>query len=234
MFDAGTGIRELGLKLDEEGINKLDLLFSHFHMDHTQGFPFFTPAYHEGTQIDIYAAPWAEHSLAEPFHRLMDQPSFPVPFKYMSADINFHEMNGSSQLGDVLVRSQLLNHPGGCIAFQLQYEGKTLVYLTDHEPYGTAQDQEVRDFTRGADVLIREAQYTNAEYESKRGWGHSRFDDAVSDAIEARVKRLAITHHDPQHDDLFLERELTELRSRYGSSKLDIFLAREGDSIVLA
>ena len=97
-----------------------------------------------------------------------------------------------------------------------------------------AQDQEIRDFTRGADVLIREAQYTNAEYESKRGWGHSRFDDAVSDAIESGVKRLAITHHDPQHDDQFLERELTELRSRYGSSKLDIFLAREGDSIVLA
>ncbi len=181
MLDAGTGIRELGLKLDEEGVNKLDLLFSHFHMDHTQGFPFFTPAYHEGTQINIYAAPWAEHSLAEPFHRLMDQPSFPVPFKYMSADIRFHEMNGSSQLGDVLVRSQLLNHPGGCIAFHLQYEGKTLIYLTDHEPYGSAQDQEIRDFTRGADVLIREAQYTNAEYQLKRGWGHSRFDDAVSD-----------------------------------------------------
>jgi phosphoribosyl 1,2-cyclic phosphodiesterase len=234
VLDAGTGIRELGLKLDGEGVNKLDLLFSHFHMDHTQGFPFFTPAYQEGTQIDIYAAPWAEHSLAEPFHRLMDQPSFPVPFKYMSADINFHEMNGSTQLGDVLVRSQLVNHPGGCIAFSLQYAGKTLIYLTDHEPYGSAQDQEIRDFTRGADVLIREAQYTNAEYESKRGWGHSRFEDAVSDAIEAGVKRLAITHHDPQHDDLFLERELAELRSRYGSSKLDIFLAREGDSVVLS
>ena len=234
MLDAGTGIRELGLKLDEEGVDKLDLLFSHFHMDHTQGFPFFTPAYHEGTQIDIYAAPWAEHSLAEPFHRLMDQPSFPVPFKYMSADINFHEMNGSSQLGDVQVRSQTVNHPGGCIAFRLQYAGKSLIYLTDHEPYGTAQDQEIRDFTRGADVLIREAQYTNAEYESKRGWGHSRFDDAVCDAIEAGVKRLAITHHDPQHDDLFLEREVTGLRSRFGSSNLDIFLAREGDSVALA
>ena len=233
-MDAGTGIRELGLQLDAEGVNSLDLLFSHFHMDHTQGFPFFSPAYHEGTQIDIYAAAWAEHSLAEPFHRLMDQPSFPVPFQYMSADIRFHEMNGSSQLGEVAVQSQMLNHPGGCIAFRLQYEGKTLVYLTDHEPYGSVQDQEVRDFTRGADLLIREAQFTNAEYELKRGWGHSRFDDAVSDAIESGVKRLAITHHDPQHDDLFLERKLSELHSRYASSKLDIFLAREGQSVVLA
>jgi phosphoribosyl 1,2-cyclic phosphodiesterase len=234
VIDAGTGIRELGLKLAKEGVTALDLLFSHFHMDHTQGFPFFTPAYSEGTRIDIHAAPWAEHSIEEPFHKLMDQPSFPVPFRYMSADIQFHEMNGRSQIGDVHVRSQALNHPGGCIAFRMEYRGKSLIYLTDHEPYGNEQDREVRDFTRGADVLIREAQYTPAEYEMKRGWGHSRFDDAVSDAIEAGVKRLAIFHHDPEHDDQFLERELRQLQSRYGSSKLDISLAREGQSIELA
>ena len=234
MLDAGTGIRELGLKLEEEGVSELDLLFSHFHMDHTQGFPFFTPAYHQGTQINIYAAPWAEHSLAEPFHKLMDQPSFPVPFHYMSADIRFHEMNGCTRLGDVQVRSHTVNHPGGCIAFRMEYEGKSLVYLTDHEPYGAAKDQDVRNFTRGADVLIREAQYTAAEYELRRGWGHSRFEDAVSDAIEADVKKLAIFHHDPQHDDLFLERELKELRSRYQSSRLEISLARERESVELA
>ena len=233
VVDAGTGIRELGLKLEKEGVTELDLLFSHFHMDHTQGFPFFTPAYHPGTRINIHAAPWADHSIAEPFHKLMDQPSFPVPFLYMSADIRFHEMNGSSQLGNVRVRSQAVNHPGGCIAFRLEYEGKSLVYLTDHEPYGNAQDDEVREFTRGADVLIREAQYTAAEYELKRGWGHSRFDDAVSDAARSGVKRLAIFHHDPEHDDLFLERELSELQSRYGSTRLDIFLAREGQLIEL-
>ena len=234
VIDAGTGIRELGLKLDREGVTALDLLFSHFHMDHTQGFPFFRPAYREGTRIDIYAAPWAEHSLAEPFHKLMDQPSFPVPFRYMSANFQFHEMNGSTQLGDVQVRSQTVNHPGGCIAFHLQYEGKSLVYLTDHEPYGSPQDEEIRNFTRGADVLIREAQYTAAEYELRRGWGHSRFDDAVTDAIASGVKRLAIFHHDPEHDDVFLERELSELQSRYKSSKLDIFLAREGQSVEVA
>jgi ribonuclease BN (tRNA processing enzyme) len=127
-----------------------------------------------------------------------------------------------------------VNHPGGCIAFRIEYEGKSLVYLTDHEPYGAAKDQDVRNFTRGADVLIREAQYTAAEYELRRGWGHSRFDDAVSDAIEAEVKKLAIFHHDPQHDDLFLERELSELQSRYQSSRLDISLAREHQSVELA
>jgi phosphoribosyl 1,2-cyclic phosphodiesterase len=234
VLDAGTGIRELGLKLEKEGISEIDLLFSHFHMDHTQGFPFFTPAYQEGTRINIYAAPWAEHPLAEPFHKLMDQPSFPVPFQYMSADIRFHEMNGSTRIGDVQVRSHSVNHPGGCIAFRLEYAGKVLVYLTDHEPYGNARDQEIRDFIRGADVVIREAQYTDAEYESKRGWGHSRFDDAVSDAVESGVKRVAIYHHDPEHDDAFLERKLRELQSRYGTSKIDIFLAREGQSVELA
>src|SRR5260370_14614659 len=118
----------------------------------------------------------------------MDQPSFPVPFRYMSADIRFHEMNGSTHLGDVRVRSQTVNHPGGCIAFRLEYEGKALVYLTDHEPYGNGQDQEVREFTRGADALIPEAQYTAAEYELQPGSGHYRFGDAASDAAPTAVQ----------------------------------------------
>ena len=145
----------------------------------------------------------------------------------------FIEINGHFRLGDVEAQSYPLNHPGGSIAYRLEYEGKALVYLTDHEPYGGAKDQGVRDFTRGADVLIREAQYTSREYEQKRGWGHSRFEDAVCDAISAGVKKLALFHHDPQHDDQFLERELGELQARFASSPLEISLAREGQSIVL-
>ena len=131
------------------------------------------------------------------------------------------------------MKSHPVNHPGGCMSYRLEYLGKTLVYLTDHEPYGDERDTAVREFTRGADLLIREAQYTKAEYALKRGWGHSTFDDAVSDALEAGIKRLALFHHDPEHSDKFLESELRELRSRYGLDGIDIFLAREGQCVEL-
>ena len=230
VLDAGTGIRELGLRLEADGVTELDLLISHCHMDHLQGFPFFNPAYNAGNRINVYLAHPGEH----PLHKLMEEPHFPVRFESLCADIRFHRMNGRCRLGEVAVRSHPVNHPGGSIAYRLEYGGKSLVYLTDHEPYGGPKDRDVRDFTIGADLLIREAQYTNAEYEHKHGWGHSRFDDAVSDAVAARVKTLALFHHDPQHDDQFLERELSDLRLRYASSALEICLAREGQSIELA
>jgi len=230
VLDAGTGIRELGLKLEREGVRELDLLISHGHMDHLQGFPFFNPAYRATTRIDLYSAQEGVDAL----QKLMIQPHFPVPFEALAADICFHEMNGHCQLGDVKVTAHPVNHPGGCIAFRLEYSGKVLVYLTDHEPYGNSRDIGVREFTRGADLLIREAQYSNPEYEQKRGWGHSRFEDAVADAIEAKVKTLALFHHDPQHDDDFLEAELTSLRTRYAKAPLEIYLAREGQAIEIA
>jgi phosphoribosyl 1,2-cyclic phosphodiesterase len=198
-------------------------------MDHLQGFPFFNPAYNEGTRIDVYLANPGTGWLP----KLMEAPHFPVPFGALAADVRFHQINGQFWLGEVEAQSYPLNHPGGSIAYRLEYKGKVLVYLTDHEPYGGAKDQGVRDFTREADLLIREAQYTSGEYEQKRGWGHSRFEDAVADAVAAGVKKLALFHHDPQHDDQFLERELSDLQARYASSPLEISLAREGQSIAL-
>jgi phosphoribosyl 1,2-cyclic phosphodiesterase len=233
-LDAGTGIRELGLKLERQGATEFDLLITHSHMDHLQGFPFFNPAYSERSRIGVYLTRLSPSSpLSEPFDKLMEAPHFPVPFGRLPSDIRFHEMNGSCQLGEVAVRSHPVNHPGGCIAYRLEYGGKTLVYLTDHEPYASDRDRPVRDFTRGASLLIREAQYTAEEYETRRGWGHSTFDVAADDAIEAGLKKLAIFHHDPQHDDRFLESELERLKARHGSS-LDISLAREGQCIELA
>jgi phosphoribosyl 1,2-cyclic phosphodiesterase len=235
VLDAGTGIRELGLTLEQEGVTRVDLLLSHFHMDHLQGFPFFTPSYQSGNQIDIHLVSLgAGHLLSEPFDKLMEAPHFPVPFQDLAADIRFHEVNGCARIGDVTVKSCPVNHPGGCTAFRFEYGGKTLVYLTDHEPYAGAEDRPVLEFTRSADLLIREAQYTAEEYAQKRGWGHSSFDAAVSDAIEAGVRSLALYHHEPQHDDRFLHRELDKLKSRYGSSEPEIFLACEGECVELA
>jgi phosphoribosyl 1,2-cyclic phosphodiesterase len=234
VLDAGTGIRELGLALVRERVTQVDLLISHFHMDHTQGFPFFTPSYNPDVHVDIHLAKLSpERGLEEPFHKLMEQPQFPVPFQILAADIRFHEIKGGHRLGAVELKTHRVNHPGGCMAYRIEHDGKALVYLTDHEPYGDERDAKVVEFVRDADLVIREAQYTNAEYEMKRGWGHSTFDDAAADAVRAGAHRLALFHHDPEHDDRFLERELDEVRRRYCSHPVEIFLAREGSCVEL-
>lgn len=246
ILDAGTGIRELGVALEKEGVTEMDLLISHPHMDHLQGFPFFNPAYNSATRLTIHLSDRGAAHLSDPFSKLMEQPHFPVLFHHLPACIHFQELNGPLKLGAVCVSTHPVNHPGGCLAFRLEYRGKVFVYMTDHEPYARmygeshedrqehlARDRELRDFIADADLLVREAQYTIEEYELKHGWGHGTFDDAVSDAIQARVKRLALFHHDPSHGDRFLERELGDLQFRYGDSSTEVFLAREGQCVEL-
>ncbi|MGH9722163.1 MAG: MBL fold metallo-hydrolase [Bryobacteraceae bacterium] len=243
VLDAGTGIRGLGQSLEAEGAVSVDLLISHPHMDHLQGFPFFNLAYDPRARINIHVPPLKDFDGPEPFHRLMEAPHFPVMFDKLPAEIRFQEAHPDNRLGPVRLRTHPVNHPGGCFAFRLEYEGRSVVYQTDHEPYlrlsGASYHQEELDasllsFLRGADLLIREAQYTAEEYEHHRGWGHGTFEDAASDALKAGVRRLALFHHDPDHDDQFLEAALGRLQAAYLSSDFEIFLAREGQCIELA
>ncbi|MEO7650845.1 MAG: MBL fold metallo-hydrolase [Bryobacteraceae bacterium] len=243
LLDAGTGIRPFGLAFDQEGHESLDLLVSHRHMDHLQGFPFFNPLYRKSTRLRVYMPP---HGPTDPFaalRRTMEEPVFPVSFEYIPSQIDLRVLNGAFKVGDVSVKTMPVNHPGGCTAFRLEYQGRSLVYMTDHEPYSrrygaqveqAVLDEQIREFARGAELLVRESQYTNEEYSAKRGWGHGTFEDAVLDALAVDVKRLALFHHDPMHDDQFLEHELAMLHQRFAASELEIFLAREGQRVELA
>jgi phosphoribosyl 1,2-cyclic phosphodiesterase len=242
ILDAGTGIRPLGEKLEAEGIKNLDLLISHPHIDHLQGFPFFNPAYDESVEVCIHMPPRGTAPSSEPFDRLMEAPHFPVIFKALPAHIEFHKLSGTIYVGAVLVRTFCLNHPGGSMAMRLEFGGKSVVYMTDHEPYtrlygqlreNHVRDQAVVDFMRGADVLIREAQYTAEEYPAHKGWGHGTFEDAVDSALEANVKSLYLFHHDPDHDDDFLDGQVERMRQRAGNCPIEIHVAREGDFVSL-
>lgn len=241
ILDAGTGIRGLGQQMRVEGKREFDLLISHPHMDHLQGFPFFLPAYDPEARIRIHTVHRKGRG-AEPFDKMMEAPHFPVVFRELPARIEFHRLGGQAQIGPFRLLTHPLNHPGGNTAFRLEYGGKSLVYLTDHEPYcridgsgreAVQKDQAVLDFQRGADLLIRECQYTLDEYAEHRGWGHGTFEDACSSAREAGVRRLALFHHDPDHDDDFLERHLETLQKGSHSNGMEIFLAREGERVDL-
>jgi len=217
MLDSGTGARELGIALQREAGEKpleLDLFVSHAHWDHIQGFPFFQPVYQPGNHIRVHSLRGSDKSLEKVFTGQMDGSYFPVALSDLKSSLEFQELEGPIRLDDIHVTHFGLNHPGMAAGFRFEAGGKSLVYLTDHEPYcrlagenelNRRLDREVDEFVRGADVYIREAQYTEEEYERKRGWGHSTWKDAVDSAHAAGVKRLCLYHHDPMHDDIALD-----------------------------
>jgi phosphoribosyl 1,2-cyclic phosphodiesterase len=248
ILDAGTGIRNLGIELAEEynGTDNqmsLHLFLSHTHWDHIQGLPFFQPAYLRDTELTIYGSPKKEDFLGAILKGLMDSEYFPVGMTSFSALINIQEISEEViNLGDVTIDWQeQVYHPGGSVRYRLAVNGKKIVYATDVELdriFHTNQSgeesevlaQDYLDFVSDADLLIADGQYTAEEYLSKVGWGHSSVDVLLNAAYEARVKRLAIFHHDPQHSDIFLDQLWMKNKSKYDAAykKMDVFWAREG------
>jgi len=244
VLDAGTGIRELGDSLLSEFRGKpirAHIFVGHTHWDHIQGFPFFAPAYFPGNEFSLYSARGAGKSLEKIFMGQMDSDYFPVLLSDMRSSLKFVELSEPVQIGPVNVSFTHLNHPGIAIGFRITAGERVIVYLSDHECFsrmygpetGAVEDKRIAEFARGADLLISEAQYTVDEYKSKKGWGHSTFDDAVELAGETGARQLAIFHHDPGHDDAFMDRIVDECRAKANKAgyTFHCFAAREGEAI---
>ncbi|WP_298551544.1 MBL fold metallo-hydrolase [uncultured Algibacter sp.] len=232
IFDAGTGIRQLGKKLIHQVFsekNKIFITFSHFHWDHIQGFPFFAPAYDKTKHIEFFIlsdTPPVD-DLKNVLSKQMESTYFPILIDNMGANFTF-TINKSDELsfdgGKLLVNKH--NHPGGAYGYRLEVEGKILVYCTDIE-HGEEIDQKVVDFCKSADVLIHDAQYTPEQLFNHRGWGHSSWEQAIEVAELAGIKKLFLTHHDPEHNDEFLRNIEKQCQKRFPNC----FLAREGQQI---
>jgi phosphoribosyl 1,2-cyclic phosphodiesterase len=245
ILDAGTGIRALGLALLREFQKKPikgHIFVGHTHWDHIQGFPFFAPAFSPDNEFTIYSLRGAEKPLHKIFRGQMDSDYFPVALNEMRAQLNFSELQSEVQLGGIRVSFIFLNHPGLAIGFRVDFGGRSLVYLSDHETFGRLTqngpvpnplDIEIERFAENADLLISEAQYTEEEYVQKKGWGHSTFVDALERASRANVKRLSIFHHDPAHDDAFMDRihEFCEETIADRNYKFSCSIAQEGKTI---
>ncbi len=215
IIDAGTGIRNLGRDLRAMGHTQeqIVLAFTHFHWDHIQGFPFFAPAYDPKQKLTILTLGEGQgvSDLREVFEAQMQSLYFPVQLKHMGAEFrfvqigkateHFREMNNAA----TSITALKLNHPGGAYGFRIERQGRVLVICTDVE-HGDTIDPNVVALAKGADLLVHDSQYTAEELEKRRGWGHSSYDQALQVAEMAGVKRLAMTHHDPDHDDEFLTR----------------------------
>jgi phosphoribosyl 1,2-cyclic phosphodiesterase len=236
IFDGGTGLRILGQSLMAESPVKAHLFFSHSHWDHIQGFPFFIPAFIRGNTFKIYAVPSPNGvTMKQRLHDQMSHPNFPVPLQIMRADLEFYnlEMGETLNYGDVSVETRPLNHPGEAVGYRVNWQGLSAAYITDTEHFPDRLDDNVLALAWQADVMIIDAAYTDEEYNdpkySKVGWGHSTWQQAVKIAQAAQVKQLVLFHHDPAHNDDFLDRIGEQVRKILPQT----ILAREGLSIKL-
>lgn len=242
--DAGTGLRALGQELVREGRRgPLYMFFSHPHWDHIQGFPFFVPAYDPKTELTVFGG-----EADEPVHGLLSgqmQPRyFPVRFENLGAKIQQGSFrDGAAEVGDVRVKQFKQHHPGGSFGYTFEADGVKVIYSTDNELDALITNEteagadglrklpaEIVERYRDADLLIADAQYTDADYLHKRGWGHPRATTVVDLAIQAGVKRLALFHHDPLQTDPLVEekaRTCQERAKRLGGHGLTVFAARE-------
>lgn len=236
IFDGGTGLRVLGQSLLSQMPVKAHMFFTHSHWDHIQGVPFFVPAFAAGNSFHIYGTRSPDgKTIQQRLTEQMHHPNFPVPFQLMKADFKFCDLKVGEvvEIGEVTVENAQLNHPGEALGYRINWRGYSAAYITDTEHFADRLDQNVLKLVDNADVMIYDATYTDEEYHSKAsskvGWGHSTWQEAVKVAKAANVKKLVIFHHDPLHNDDFLDRVGEAAAQQFPNT----FMAREGLSLQL-
>lgn len=206
VVDAGSGIRHLGAKLLEEQKRNIHLIFTHVHLDHILGLPFFGPVYNKQSSLDVFGCPFHLSCFRDALHGLMKAPYFPVDLNNLPCSITYHDIcNKPFTIGTVSITPIMLNHPNGGLGFRFEEDGAVFVFLTDNELAGAipgAQPFEAyREFAEKADLLIHDAEFDSEEYLLYKAWGHSRYTDAVDLAIKADVKRLGLFHINNKRED---------------------------------
>jgi phosphoribosyl 1,2-cyclic phosphodiesterase len=238
ILDCGTGLRMLGRHLEaaqEDEKHEPHIFVTHYHWDHIQGIPFFSPLYAEQNRFHFYSFR-SEYlgagSLKRVFEAQMAHPYFPVDLSAMSAKREFTEVSGGDQIcvPGARVTARWLHHPQGCLGFRFETPAGIIVYATDNEPGDPKLDKSLRDLAEGADIFINDAQFTPEQLATTRkGWGHSSWVEGVKIAKEVGVKNLVLFHHDPDTTDKTVDSLLHDARDKFEN----VWAAAEGMMMTL-
>jgi phosphoribosyl 1,2-cyclic phosphodiesterase len=209
VLDAGTGIHELGLRVDPNDARPIHVCLTHLHLDHLEGLRFFAPLWRPESEIHIWGPPSPVSPLFERIARSFSPPLFPVQLSDVPCSLSFHDVPGGEwRIGPARLFAEPVIHPGPTLGYRIDGGGRTLAYIPDHEPFLGGEDGDrPSEWLSGysvaadADVLMHDAQYTAEEYASRVGWGHSSVDQTVRYARAAGAKRLVLFHHDPLRSD---------------------------------
>jgi phosphoribosyl 1,2-cyclic phosphodiesterase len=234
IVDAGTGIAALGAELGPTAPETIDILFSHLHLDHVGGLPFFKPALLSRTRvIRTYCGNLDGDSAMAPLERLFSPPLFPVRLGQLPAQFEHTGFRAGETLtfeDGAIVQTHSLNHPGGATGYRFSHGGRSVCYISDLEHSEPWPDPDLMAFVRNTDLMIYDGMFSENEYPNCRGWGHSTWHKGVELAQAAGVKALAIFHLYPGHDDASIKAAEAEMQVLMPTA----FVARERQSVSLA
>ncbi|MBV8792971.1 MAG: MBL fold metallo-hydrolase [Pseudolabrys sp.] len=229
IFDAGSGIRPLGDSLiDDTTTRDIDILFSHGHIDHLIGLPFFNPLYQPARHVRLWAGQHhTSDNIRATVSKFMSHPLFPIGIDKFQAKVEFHDFRPGNSLTlreGLTVRTAALNHPGGATGYRVDFAGRSVAYLTDIELNGKPFDPAVVALAKDAGLVIVDATYTEEELPAHTGWGHSSWQQVTTLAEQAGAKKLCLFHHDPDHDDDFMDK----IAAAAAKARMGTLVAREG------
>lgn len=228
IFDSGTGIHELGQVLEREAPVRADLFLSHTHYDHVWGWPHFAPALDRRNAFTIWAGHlMPDRSIEELMMGLLDDPLNPLNRKTLQASLSFRDFEIGHTLEpqpDVRIRTAPLNHPNGSSGYRIEYNGRSICYVTDTEHKPDRLDENVLALIEGADIVIYDSTYTDEEFPKHVTWGHSTWQEGVRLCDAASARNFVVFHHDPGHDDSFMD----QIAADVAAERLGSVVAREG------
>ncbi|MBN2797688.1 MAG: hypothetical protein JXX28_00935 [Deltaproteobacteria bacterium] len=244
VFDMGTGARGLGMSLLGSPGRELDLLFSHFHMDHVFGFPFFVPIYVPGYKVRITVPGYSVEEAREKLSRYLNGMFHPTRLRDLPSEVSFSVVRPGApfERGGYLLEGLQLNHPGGAMGYTVQADGVKLAYITDTAPFArpgegllagegpTPREEALVRFLSGCDTVIFDTMYEQAAYLERMTWGHSFPEYAVAVAQAAGVHELVLFHHAPEADDDQLDARADYWR---GHTAPRVIVAREGATMTV-
>lgn len=243
IFDAGTGIKELSNHLVQRNRFPMSakIFISHPHYDHINGIPFFVPFYIPGNEFEILGTNHHDISIEKLFAGQMDNIYFPITVKEFAAKLVYRSLKEETfHIGELKIQTILLNHPGRCLGYRVQYKKKSFCYVTDAElyledspHYSQHEVERLIEFIQDTNLLVIDTTYTDEEYVKKVGWGHSSVTRIVDIADRAKVKVLCLYHHDPDQFDDDIDLKLQQARDilKKRNSKTKCIAPREGQKI---